>query len=291
MIPKEINTALQNWFRKQGFSDEISHIRSIGGGSINSAFKIYTDAGSWFLKYNSAQAHPQMFESEYDGLKLMGETQSIRIPKPLYYYEGNQYSCILMEWIEQKIRSSDFWTLFAQKLAQMHQTTSDYFGLDFDNYMGSLPQKNTKHADFISFFIQERLEPQIKLARDNGYINRNHIQQSEKLYAELPSIFPEEKPSLVHGDLWSGNFMNDEKGNPVVMDPATYYGHREVDIAMTTMFGGFSSAFYKQYHNFYPMELGWEGRLDFYKLYPILIHVNLFGYSYVSSFEQIVSKF
>jgi len=291
MIPKEINSALQNWFRERGFSEEINHTQSIGGGSINSAFKISTNNGSWFLKFNTAQAHPKMFESEYQGLKTMAESQTIRIPQPFYYYEGDQYSFILMEWIEQGARSSDFWTLFAQQLAQMHQTSSDFFGLGFDNYMGSLPQKNTKHADFISFFIQERLEPQIKLARDDGYINHKQIQQSERLYAELPSMFPLEKPALVHGDLWSGNFMNDEKGNPVIMDPAVYFGHREVDIAMTTMFGGFSSQFYQKYQDFFPMDPGWETRLDYYKLYPILIHVNLFGYSYVGSFDRIVSRF
>jgi len=291
MIPKEINIALRKWFRDQGFSEEINHTQSIGGGSINSAFKISTNNGSWFLKCNTAQAHPKMFESEYYGLKLMKDSRTIRIPKPLFYFEGIEYSCIVMEWIDQKARSADFWTQFAQQLAKMHQCSEEYFGLDFDNYMGSLPQKNTKHLDFISFFIQERLEPQIKLARDNGYIDRKHIQQSERLFAELASILPKEKSALVHGDLWSGNYMNDEEGNPVIMDPATFFGHREVDIAMTTMFGGFSSLFYEEYQNFFPMEVDWENRLDYYKLYPILIHVNLFGYSYVGSFERIISRF
>lgn len=291
MIPKEINRALQNWFREQGLSEEINHTQSIGGGSINSAFKISTRNDSWFLKFNSARAHPQMFESEYHGLKLMADSKTIRIPEPFYFYEGDQYSCILMEWIDQGARTTDFWTRFAQELAQMHQCSEEYFGLDFDNYMGSLPQKNTPHPDFISFFIQERLEPQIKLARDDGYISPKHIKHCERMYAELASIFPEEKPALVHGDLWNGNFMNDENGNPLIMDPAVYFGHREVDIAMTTMFGGFSSEFYEAYQNFYPMEKSWESRLDYYKLYPILIHVNLFGYSYVSSFERIISRF
>jgi fructosamine-3-kinase len=291
MIPKEIYKVIQNWFREQCLSEEITHTQSIGGGSINSAFKITISDGSWFLKFNAAQAHPKMFESEYHGLKLMANSKTIRIPVPLYFYEGDQYSCILMEWIDQAARTSDFWTRFAQQLAQMHQCSEEYFGLDFDNYMGSLPQKNSKHDNFVSFFIHERLEPQVKLARDEGYIVRKHIQQCENLYLELPSIFPTEKPALVHGDLWSGNFMNDEQGNPVIMDPATYFGHREVDIAMTTMFGGFSQEFYSHYQNFFPMETGWESRLEYYKLYPILIHVNLFGYSYVGSFERVVSRF
>lgn len=291
MIPKEINITLKSWFEEQGLSGEIKHTQSIGGGSINAAFKISTDDGHWFLKFNAAQAHPKMFKSEFQGLKLLADSNTIRIPKPFYFHEGDQYSCILMEWIDQQTRLTDFWTQFAQQLAQMHQKSEAYFGLDFDNYMGSLPQKNNKHADFISFFIQERLEPQIKQARDDGYISRKHIQQCERLYMELSSIIPSEKSALVHGDLWSGNFMNDELGNPVIMDPATYFGHREVDIAMTTMFGGFSAEFYHQYQNFFPMEADWENRMDYYKLYPILIHINLFGYSYVGSFERIVSRF
>jgi protein-ribulosamine 3-kinase len=291
MIPKEITKALQNWFKEQNRANEISNTQSIGGGSINTVFKITTSDGNWFVKFNTAQAHPKMFESEFKGLKLMEHSGTIRIPEPFYFYEGDQYACILMEWITQGTRSAHFWTRFAQQLGQMHQKTTDFFGLEFDNYMGSLPQKNTKQSEFVSFFIQQRLEPQIKLARDAGFLNQKHIAQCERLYVELPSIFPKEKPALVHGDLWSGNFMNDEKGNPVIMDPAVYYGHREVDMAMTTMFGGFSSQFYQEYQNFYPMESGWESRLEYYKLYPILIHINLFGYSYLGSFERIISNF
>lgn len=291
MIPAEIKKALQNWFLEQGLSEEITNAQSIGGGSINSAYQISTNVGSWFLKFNSAQTHPKMFESEFFGLEIMAKTQTIRIPKPLFFYEGDLYSCILMEWIAQGTRTTDFWTQFARQLSMMHQYSQEYFGLGFDNYMGSLPQKNNTHSDFVSFFINERLEPQIKLARNNGYISRKHIQQCERLYPELASIFPVEKASLIHGDLWSGNFMSDENGQPVIMDPAVYFGHREADIAMTTMFGGFSSEFYHHYQEFYPMEPAWESRLDYYKLYPILIHINLFGYAYVGSFERIVSKF
>lgn len=291
MIPKEIISTLQNWFREKGFSEEISHTQSIGGGSINSAFKISTKDGYWFLKYNSAQAYPKMFESEFPGLQIMAQTKTIRIPQPLFFYEGDQYSCILMEFIEQGTRLTDFWSHFAKDLAAMHHHSEEYFGLELDNYMGSLPQNNRKHHDFVSFFVNERLEPQIKLARDAGYIRRKHIQQCERLYTELSSIIPIEKPALVHGDLWSGNFMSDKSGKPVIMDPAVYYGHREVDIAMTTMFGGFSPSFYQHYQDNFPMESGWESRMDFYNLYPILIHVNLFGYSYMGSFERIIDGF
>lgn len=290
MIPKEIISALESYFEKNNQSGEILNYRSIGGGSINSAYQINTSHGTYFLKYNTV-SYPKMFESEFKGLELMAGSRSIRIPKPLFYYEGKSYACLLMEYIESGRKNAEFWKLFAEKLAHMHRSSSDFFGLGFDNYMGSLTQSNRKHPYFVEFFINERLIPQVKLARDDGFLNRQNLRQMDSLYNELENIFPKEPPALVHGDLWSGNFMNDEKGHPVIMDPAVYYGHREVDIAMTTMFGGFSNDFYDYYNSFFPMETGWQNRMDFYKLYPILIHVNLFGLSYLHDFQRIIRSF
>ena len=290
MIPKEITFAIENYFQKNNQSGEILSSRSIGGGSINSAYQINTAKSQYFLKYNSA-AYPNMFESEFKGLELLAGSHSIRIPKTLFYYEGKAYSCLLMEYIESGGKNAEFWKLFAEQLAKMHRSSSDFFGLSFDNYMGSLPQSNQKHTDFVEFFINERLIPQVKLARDSSFMSRQNLRQMDSLYIELGNIFPKEAPALVHGDLWSGNFMNDEMGHPVIMDPAVYYGHREVDIAMTTMFGGFSSDFYDHYNSYYPMEPGWQSRMDYYKLYPILIHVNLFGASYLYDLQRIISSF
>ena len=291
MLPQETISALENFWNKEGLSTEILATRSIGGGSINQAFLVKTSSGSFFLKYNTAQAHPNMFSSELKGLELMAKTNTIRIPQPLYAYEGQQYSFILMEYIEQKGYASDFWGKFAHNLAALHSQTSDAFGLDFSNYMGSLSQANNWHSSFVEFFIEERLEPQMRMARNGGYLNLKHMKQAENLYLELPSILPIEQASLVHGDLWSGNFMSDEQGQAVIMDPAVYYGHREVDIAMTTMFGGFAPEFYQSYQKSFPMEKGWEERLAYYNLYPILIHVNLFGHSYLGGLERILGKF
>ncbi len=291
MIPEEVKNAIQSYWIKQGLSPEIIEERGISGGSINSALLVETPDGSFFLKYNSATKHPQMFASEFAGLKLLSSVNSIRIPKPLFYAEGQQYSCILMEFVEEVSYSYDFWDSFARQLSRLHKNTKPDFGLDFDNYMGSLVQYNSPSPNFVDFFINQRLLPQLKMARDQNEISQKHIKQAERLFDELPSIFPEEKPALVHGDLWSGNFMSDENGEPVIMDPACYYGHREVDIAMTTMFGGFSPQFYKYYQEHHPLEKGWENRLKYYNLYPILIHVNLFGSSYLGSFESVLEGF
>ncbi|NOR88229.1 MAG: phosphotransferase [Bacteroidales bacterium] len=291
MLPDEIKSAIRSYWNEKGLSSQISTIKSIGGGSINQAFFVQTYTNSYFLKYNDAKAHPLMFTSEFQGLNIMVQTKTIRIPKPLFAYEGAQYSCILMEYIESSEYAPDFWQKFAQDLATLHTQSSPSFGLEFSNYMGSLPQSNSQNPSFTNFFIAERLEPQIRLARNSGYLNSKHLKQAEHLYLELDAIFPQEKAALVHGDLWSGNFMSDEKGNPVIMDPATYYGHREVDIAMTTMFGGFHVDFYRYYQQCFPMERGWEERLSFYNLYPILIHINLFGSSYLRGFERILNRF
>lgn len=291
MIPGEVIHALSDFWAKQSLESKIIKSRSIGGGSINSAYYLETLDRSYFLKYNTAAAHPHMFSSEFKGLLLLSDSSTIRIPKPMHFHEGQQYSFILMEYIDQGKTDGQFWEDFAMQLAQMHQSSCDYFGLDFDNYMGSLAQSNQKHSSFVDFFIKQRLIPQIKMARDKGFLSSTHIRQSERLFAELPSIFPTEKPALIHGDLWSGNFMNDERGGPVIMDPAVYYGHREVDIAMTTMFGGFAEQFYQSYHQYYPLEKNWETRLPIYNLYPILIHINLFGSSYLHPFDEVLQAF
>jgi len=291
MLPDEILSAIKSYGREIEWATDYLEITSITGGSINQAVLVKTDTLSFFLKYNTASLHPKMFSSEFMGLELLAQTKSLRIPKPLFIHEGEQYSCILMEYIEESPYCVNFWEIFAKQLAELHQNSADYFGLHFPNYMASLPQSNVPHQNFVEFFINERLEPQIKIARNKGYLNNEHLRQLERLYKELFSIIPTEKPALTHGDLWSGNLMCDKKGMPVVMDPAVYFGHRELDIAMTTMFGGFSPLFYKTYQEIYPMEKSWEERLAFYNLYPILIHINLFGNSYLPYFERVLQRF
>lgn len=291
MLPSEITKALHDFWAKQGLNISISSVSPVGGGSINQAFCLQTSEKKYFIKYNTSAAHPNMFSSEFEGLQLMLQTKTIHIPNSEYFFEGKIYSFILLEWIEQKAYEENFWRSFAEKLAEMHKNTASKFGLHFDNYMGSLPQNNSQRDSFTDFFIENRLEPQFTLARNHGFLSSKQIRQAEKLYKELNAIFPYEKPALVHGDLWSGNFMNDQKGEAVLIDPAVYFGHREIDIAMTTMFGGFSSEFYHAYAQTFPMENGWEQRLKFYNIYPILIHINLFGASYLPSLEKILSKF
>jgi fructosamine-3-kinase len=197
-----------------------------------------------------------------------------------------------MEWIEPGIPTSGFWKDFAEKLSVMHRHTNPQFGYRINNYIGSLPQVNSWTHNWFDFFRTYRLEPQIKLAIDTGkYIPEKVKKGMTSIMKKLEEIIPQEKPSLIHGDLWSGNYMVDEKGTPVLIDPAIYYGHRESDLAMMKLFGGFPDECFFSYHEFFPLEPGWKERLSIYNLYPLWVHVNLFGESYLSSIESIIHKF
>lgn len=163
----------------------------------------------------------------------------------------------------------------------MHTHSAEAFGFDGDNYMGSLKQSNIKHDTWAAFYTGERLMPMVKIAVDNCLLSNRDEQFFEKLYARLPGLFEEEKPSLIHGDLWSGNYIIANDDAPYLIDPAVSYGHREFDIAMTTLFGGFGRQFYRSYHESFPLAKGWEQRLDLWNLYPLLLHLNLFGAGYL----------
>ncbi|HPA13528.1 MAG TPA: fructosamine kinase family protein [Bacteroidales bacterium] len=292
MIPQQILNSLNDFFTKQ-----LSHLKgdilqhSLSGGSINEAYRITKGKERFFLKYNHADLYPGMFEKEAAGLKMLHTTGEIDVPEVIHFGNSGDYSFLLLTYIEQGKEKSNFWMEFAKQLAALHSHKAPQFGLDYDNYMGSLYQHNTFHNRWINFFIQERLERQVRLARDRGNISSADVSAFERLYKKLEEIFPETKPSLVHGDLWSGNFMINENGLPSLIDPAVYYGHPEVDIAMSTLFGGFADSFYETYNQSNPLEKGWQQRLDYYNLYPLMIHVNLFGESYLRAVRRIIQKF
>ena len=265
--------------------------RYIGGGSINDTRMIQTDQGSFFVKINLAERYPAMFEKEALGLKALNDAGVLRVPQVIATGESGKEAFLILEWIESAPYKSGFWEDFGKKMALLHLHHNDEFGFDHDNYIGSLPQSNRYHSVWSSFFVSERLEPQIKLARNTQKIDRKIVQMFERFFKKTPALFPEEKPSLVHGDLWSGNFMTDEKGEAVIMDPAVYYGHREMDLAMSQLFGGFDPRFYAAYHEIFPLESGWQERMDFCNLYPLMVHVNLFGGGYLNSVISILKRF
>jgi protein-ribulosamine 3-kinase len=292
MLPEELKKDIESLLvESSGSAVLISQLQSVGGGCINEAYAIQTNIGKYFIKYNSATAHPGMFAKEAAGLKILADTNSIPVPEIIGNRETNEYAYLLLRYIENGTPDRNFWTGFGTKLAELHRNTSGYFGLDHDNYIGSLEQSNKMHPDFFNFFISERIDPQLKMARNKGAFNQSDMRHFDSLFKLLPEIIPVEKPALIHGDLWSGNFMVSRDGSPCLVDPAVYYGHREADIAMTQLFGGFKPEFYHAYNQAWPMEKDWQKRMEIFNLYPLLVHVNLFGGSYARQVLQIIRQF
>ena len=232
-----------------------------------------------------------MFEKEAMGLRLLAGPGAVNVPGVVLHGQSEDDIFLVLEYIDPGPRKASFWSDFGRSLARMHMHSSEAFGLDHDNYMGSLHQSNRRHAAWPEFFTQERLEPMVRLARNDGFLTRDSISSFDRLYKKLPDIFPMEPPALIHGDLWTGNHMVDKSGNACLIDPAVHYGHREMDIAMSRLFGSFAGEFYDAYHAEYPLENGWRERVDICNIYPLLVHVNLFGAGYVGSVERIVKRF
>jgi len=258
----------------------------VSGGDINSAVRLETSIGNFFVKWNQADRFPEMFEKEAKGLELLQSAGQLRIPEVKFSDIAEEYSFLVLEYLEEVSNVTNSWPNFGTGLAKLHKTTTNYFGLDHDNYIGSLSQSNTKKDNWIDFFIEERLSFQLKLARDSHVVDNTVLSAFERLFKRLNEIVPDESPALLHGDLWSGNFMFGSKGEACLIDPAVYYGHREMDIAMTKLFGGFDSSFYEAYNQEYPLE-----RLYICNLYPLLVHVNLFGGAYISQVATILKRF
>lgn len=285
MIPSDIQAYLL-----ETHSIEISQANALGGGCIHHAHHIATNQGSFFIKWNSLdQLHN--FQVEKKGLELLRQSSTVGIPRTHFIGQVNQKAFLVLEFIESGRKAGDYWEDFGRKLAQLHQQSSSYFGLVYDNYIGALPQSNKQHEDWIEFFIQERLKATLKMAQERGLISASLIKDFEHLFAQLPQLLPTEAPALIHGDLWGGNIMVGPDGFVRIFDPAVYYAHREIELAFMTLFDRQPDRFYQAYQEVYPLETGWQSRFDLYKLYPLLVHVNLFGTSYLGSVKQILGRY
>ena len=281
---------IENTISSQGRADLKFNWNSIGGGSINNTYKITSLSSSYFVKANTIDVFKNGFKEEIQGLEFLSSEDTL-VPEIVSEGRHEQLIYLVLDWVEAGSQTSSFWRNFAFQLVALHQQKGDQFGLEYTNFMGKLPQKNTFSNNFSDFFMENRLIPQIELAFDSDLLHIKHVYQFETLYKQLPTIFPIEKPCKIHGDLWSGNFICNTQEEAVFIDPAVYYGHREVDLAMSLLFGGFSQEFYASYQEIYKLEKNFQNRKDIYNLYPLLIHLNLFGASYLKSIETIISKF
>ncbi|KNA13696.1 hypothetical protein SOVF_114300 [Spinacia oleracea] len=280
------------WILTEGKAKQISKSSPVGGGCINLATRYDTDVGPFFVKTNRSIGQ-SMFEGEALGLRLMFETNTIRVPKP--YKVGSLPrggSYIIMEFVEFGAARSGQPAL-GKKLAEMHKAgKSDRgFGFEVDNTIGSTPQINTWTSDWIEFYGKHRLGYQLKLARDQ-FGDSSIYEKGQKLAKNLAPLFENVviEPCLLHGDLWSGNVTYDKNGEPVILDPACYYGHNEAEFGMSWC-AGFGSSFYNAYFEVMPQQPGFEKRRDLYMLYHYLNHYNLFGSSYRSSAVSIIEDY
>lgn len=269
----------------------LQQLKPVSGGGINNTYCLQTSAGPFMLKLNSRAAYPDMFRKETAGLQLIAGTQTIAVPQVVLTGDIQDQSFLLLEWIKTTQADDTAQAALGRQLAAMHQHTTGQFGLAEDNYMGSLPQSNRKHDDWGSFFVDERLRPMVARAKQLQLLSTADLNGFEKLYRRLPSLFGEEKPALLHGDLWSGNYLIGPQGKPYLIDPAVAYGHREFDIAMTTLFGGFDAAFYNAYHESFPLAPAWRQRLPLWNLYPLLLHLNLFGMGYLGQVRSALKMY
>ncbi|MEQ8524081.1 fructosamine kinase family protein [Gracilimonas sp.] len=282
-----LSEAIQEQIRQE-LNVEIQSLQSVHGGDINQAAKILLDDGKeLFVKWNSS-APENMFEAEAKGLQLLNSADTdLQIPSPVLIKED----FLVLDWIEEGGGKQHSARDFGKELAKLHKQTANHFGLDHNNYIGKLSQSNSRHSNWADFFALERIEPQVRMGIESGKLTRTILKSVEGLYKKLGSVFPAEKPALLHGDLWSGNYMFTKNGNASIYDPAVYYGHREMDLAMTRLFGGFSANFYDGYNEEFPLEGGFDSRVNICNLYPILVHANLFGGSYCRQAENIINRY
>ena len=261
-----------------GRSIQFTQIHSVGGGCINQAWHVIDQYKQhWFVKSNHVDLLP-MFEAEFQGLEALEKAQCIRVPKAMLYGKIAHHSYLVMEYIV--LSGGDQPHLAGEQLAQLHRVQAKQFGWMMNNTIGRTQQRNQQSSDWIDFWKHQRLRFQLNLALHNG-LSRQDYKRGFALSERLPEFFDQPPhASLLHGDLWSGNLAYDRDNQPVIFDPAVYYGDRETDLAMTELFGGFGAAFYDAYTAHYPLDAGYKIRKILYNLYHILNHFNLFGGGY-----------
>jgi len=262
--------------------------RTVGGGCINAAYVVADKSLRYFVKLNDA-AKAGMFEGEAQGLLEIAATGTIRVPQPICWGSTQGSSFLVLEFIE--MANGNAAEELGRQLAALHQTSAPRYGWGIDNTIGTTPQINTWSDNWATFWREQRLGFQLQLAARNGAPS-TLLRLGERLQGKLDVLLHGHapQPSLLHGDLWGGNWGNDAEGKPVIFDPAVYYGDRETDLAMTELFGGFGPRFYAAYAEAYPLDSGYEGRKTLYNLYHVLNHFNLFGGCYAAQAEQMMKR-
>lgn len=270
----------------------IINVSTLSGGDINNAACLHTKDSRFFIKWNDAPNALKMFESEANGLISISNTKTIFTPKIISCSVYQDKAYLILDFIEAKedVDNEDLFK-FGTQLADLHNCGEDYFGFEEDNFIGTLPQKNSIKKSWSEFYIDNRLRPQLDLAKKQSYLSQISFQSIDSFYNETKDLLAGIRPSLLHGDLWSGNYIISKNGTPYLIDTAAYYGHREVDLAMSELFGDFGESFYQGYNSVFKIDPEYSSRKDLYQLYYLLVHLNLFGRSYEGACLRIIRKF
>lgn len=272
-------------------SEKINSTRPLTGGSISSAYLIETSEKNYFLKINSAPEAIEMFHAEQKGLGAIEKTGTISVPHVHMVDSSNGKAILLMDYVENKRPDSIDYGSLGQELARLHSIKQEDFGFGEDNFIGSLPQSNKVHSDWIEFYWEERISPQLRLALKAGLLSDYEIPTKQQSIDIFNRFLTDVTPSLLHGDLWGGNYLISTEGKPYLIDPAVYRGHYMVDIAMSKLFGSFGEVFYNAYHEIIPKPEYYDEQIDLYQLYFLLVHLNMFGRGYYSSVSDILRKY
>ena len=277
---------IQEWLRTNNLG-EITRSEPLGGGCIHQSQIIHTASGkSFFLKQNKS-APPDMFQKEAQGLDILRIPNGPVLPEVFLFGE----SFLLLEDLRPAPHCKDFWLIYGRKMAALHLVVKDRFGFQTDNYIGKNPQRNSWNNVGFDFFRECRIIPQMIMAEGRSLLSSEDVKKIEKLLGKFPDLIPAQPPSLLHGDLWSGNLITDSRGRPAIIDPAVYYGWAEADLAMTDLFGSYPEDFYRTYQEIRPLDQGYRSRFPLYNLYHLLNHLNLFGRSYLPQIRGILARF
>lgn len=280
-------TILREALQHIGDSTPIQQYRRVHGGDINDSFYVQSGKQQYFIKIRHFLP-PRFFECEKMGLETLRNAGAIRVPFVYGVKETNDYGFLILEWIEGKETNKTAEQL-GHAIARLHQCYGPSFGFAEDNYIGLLPQKNGWYENWIDYFRECRLLPQIELAEQKGRMPAQRRNKLEKLLSSLERWLPKDcSPSLLHGDLWGGNWIVGANGVPYLIDPAVFYGHYEFEIAFTELFGGFPSRFYESYNERMPLSSDYHERKQLYQLFYLLVHLNLFGESYGGAVDRVL---
>ncbi|MEY8020405.1 fructosamine kinase family protein [Muriicola sp. SD30] len=270
---------------------KITSLVPVSGGDISTALKITAGTDQFFCKYQAGDMGYSMLKAENDGLEAIAATGFIKTPRAIHLSKMESGGCLLLEYIESKGAGEKDMVQLGRQLAGLHTAKAASFGWDTDNYIGSLSQYNTRADNWAGFYTSSRLLPQLKMAHDKDLLSKRDVPPADKIEMRLHDICSPCEPSLIHGDLWGGNYLIAKNGSPYLIDPGVSYSHPGMDIAMSRLFGGFSSSFYHAYEEASDRPLPSQAEIELYQLYYLLVHLNIFGSSYASSVRDIVKRY